>query len=191
MAKNHQAQDPWKQFKQVLQQFGRPVGPTDEKPLAGGSRTDSQFSEDQGGTLGAGEDTSQPLLKTEAMAMGAIHGVMAEAKQTTGQQAGEKSESQPEKSEPSTNGEKIAIKLEDFKQSGSKRLLSDLLGDVDRQGVIFDEIRHGKGQPQKLRQVLRDRGLEKIASEIHKKKDRITLDTPVDKITISQEEHLV
>ena len=81
-------------------------------------------------------------------------------------------------------GDVIPIKLDDFSNTPSRKLLLDLLDDRSRKGVVLDEARHGKDQPKALRKVLKDKGLEQVASEIHKKKNNVKLDIPINKICI-------
>lgn len=58
-------------------------------------------------------------------------------------------------------GEKIRIDPADFKKSKCWKLLQDLCDDDLRQGIVVNERRHGKHQPQTLRRILRKKAKDK------------------------------
>lgn len=66
-----------------------------------------------------------------------------------------------EKSSRKGQDGEIRIDPADFKKSKCWKLLQDLLDDDLRQGIVVNERRHGKHQPQTLRRILRKKAKDK------------------------------
>jgi hypothetical protein len=92
-------------------------------------------------------------------------------------------ESQEEPGGADNEPEVIEIDLKGFNKSLSFNLLTDLIVDVCRDGVTIDKVRHGKKQPQSLKDVLKNNGYEDVAKKVKLRNKRITLDIPFERIT--------
>jgi len=90
-----------------------------------------------------------------------------------------------EEQEQATPSDTIIIDLNAFSESGSYRLLKDLLSDSNREGISIDVERHGKRQPKDLKELLRKKDLQNVAKAIVNTDDRVTLSIPVQSIAVT------
>lgn len=78
----------------------------------------------------------------------------------------------------------IYIDMKQFnKGTGSFELLADLIKDIHRDGITLDTDRHGKKQPQSLRDILNSGGYEQVAKNVKTRKRKVILDIPIEQIT--------
>jgi hypothetical protein len=96
-----------------------------------------------------------------------------------------------EKGQTTSNTDMIKINLNEFSDSGSYRLLYDLLSDSERYGIQLNKKRYGSTtrQPKSLKELLKKKAnnLESVAEKIKRKKDNkrlIFLDIPPEKIDL-------
>lgn len=71
-----------------------------------------------------------------------------------------------------TKTEHTHIDLRKWNDTGSRKLLYDLLSDRSCAGVDVNTKRHGKNQPKELRQRLKERGLAHVAEAVIRVKDK-------------------
>lgn len=99
---------------------------------------------------------------------------------------GELTVEKPSEARPSNSvaEKQIFIDLKGFnRNTGSFNLLKDLIYDAQRNGITLDKDRHGKKQPQSLRDVLRNNGYENVAKKVKYRKNKVELDIPFERIT--------